>query len=153
MRPIAEATARVTGKSCSRKYIALGRIVNAWTEIVGQELATKAQPVGMRYPRQQQGKDPAVILEIAASSGDATLLHYQKGLIMERINQLFGAGWVTDIKFVAEVSNTAKPRRRKLKKPLTEKEKTYLSGILGAVEDEDMKTRLGKLGESILTEA
>jgi hypothetical protein len=152
MRPISEASARITGKSCSRKYIALGRIVNSWSEIVGPELALKAQPAKLRYTKQEYSKTPAVILDIATSTADATLLHYQKDLIMERINHLFGAGWVTAIRFVPIASNTSAPARRKSKKPLTEQEKTYLSGILDTVADEDIKTRLGSLGESILTE-
>lgn len=152
MRPIAEATGRITGKSCSRKYIALGRIVNSWNEIVGPELAGKAQPVKLRYTKQDFSKTPIAILDIACTSADATLLHYQKDLILERINRIFGEGWVTGIKFVASVANNAKAPLRKSKKPLTEQEKSYLSGILETVQDEDIKTRLASLGESILME-
>lgn len=152
MRPISEATGRITGKSCSRKYIALGRIVNCWSEIVGVDLALKAQPVKLRYSKQELSKTPSAVLDIATTSADATLLHYQKDLILERINQLFGAGWVTGIRFVANVANTTKAPVRKSKKPLTEQEKSYLSGILETIKDEDIKARLGSLGESILME-
>jgi hypothetical protein len=152
MRPIAEATGRITGKSCSRKYIALGRIVNSWSEIVGPDLANKAQPVKLRYTKQEYSKTPMAILDIACSSADATLLHYQKDLILERINRIFGEGWVTGIKFVASVANTSKLPSRKAKKPLTEKEKSYLSGILEIVQDEEIRASLNSLGESILME-
>jgi hypothetical protein len=152
MRSIAEATARITGKSCSRKYIALGKIVNCWNEIVGAELALKAQPVKLHYTKREFSKTPVAILDIAATSADATLLHYRKDLILERINQLFGEGWVTAIRFVAATANTDRPVRRKTKKPLTEKEKTYLSGILETVQDEAIRASLSSLGESILTE-
>jgi hypothetical protein len=150
MRPIAEATGRVTGQTCSRKYIALGRIVNNWSEIVGPDLFKKAQPVKLRYTKQEYSKTPMAILDIACSSADATLLHYQKDLILERINQIFGEGWVTGIKFVASTGKTPKARLRKPKKPLTENEKSYLSGILETVKDEEIKARLSSLGQSIL---
>ncbi len=152
MRPIAEATGRITGKTCSRKYIALGRVVNSWSEIVGPDFALKAQPVKMRYTKQEYSKTPMAILDIACTSADATVLHYQKDLILERINQIFGEGWVTGIKFVTSVANSHKTRARKSKKPLTEQEKSYLSGILETVQDEDLKARLSSLGESILVE-
>ena len=126
--------------------------MNCWNEIVGPDLALKAQPVKLRYSKQEFTKTPSAILDISTSSADATLLHYQKDLILERINQLFGAGWVTGIRFVASVANTSKAPPRKTKKPLTEQEKSYLSGILETVQDEDIKARLSSLGESILME-
>lgn len=152
MRPIAEATARITGKSCSRKYIALGRIVNAWPEIVGADLAGKAQPVKINYIKQKVAKTPVAVLEIAVSSADATLLHYQKDLILERINRIFGEGWVTAIRFVPVAANTGKKTRLKPKKSLTEQEKTYLSGILDSVEDPDVKNSLAALGQAVMTD-
>jgi hypothetical protein len=152
MRPIAEATTRITGKSFSRKYIALGRIVNSWNEIVGPDLATKAQPAKIRYSKRPDNGTPAAVLDIATTTADATLLHYQKDLILERINRIFGEGWVTGIRFVSMAGNDTRFKVRKTKKPLTEQEKTYLSHILEGVEDLDVKARLGSLGESILTE-
>ncbi len=152
MRPIAEATARITGKSCGRKYIALGRVVNHWSEIVGSDLAGKAQPVKIRYMKEGRAKTPSAILNIAVSGANATLLHYQKDLILERINQIFGAGWITGLRFVPAAANEIRRSGRKAKKPLTEQEKTYLSGILDGVGDEDVKARLAALGEAIITE-
>lgn len=153
MRPIAEATARITGKTCSRKYIALGRIVNSWSEIVGPELAKKAQPVKINYMNREKGKNPAATLDIGTSTSDATLLFYQKDLILERLNQLFGEGWITAIRFVNVASNLT-PRKRKIaKKPLTEEEKTSLSGILGTVQDEAIRKSLESLGSAVFLES
>jgi hypothetical protein len=152
MRPLAEATIRITGKSFSRKYIALGRIVNSWNEIVGPDLASKAQPAKIRYFKRPDNGTPAAVLDIATTTADATLLHYQKDLILERINRIFGEGWITGIRFVSMAGNDARLKACKPKKTLTEQEKTYLSHILENVEDGEIKDRLGSLGESILTE-
>lgn len=154
MRPISEATARVTGQTCSRKYIALGRIVNSWVEIVGEELAQKAHPVRMNYSKPGKSGPPSAILEIASTPSDATLLHYQKDLILERINRLFGAGWLTGIKFVTIPSSKAmlKPRRS-TKKVLTTDQKNYLSGVLDLVGDTEIKSLLNNLGENIMMES
>ena len=157
MRPLSEATARVTGQNFKRKYIALGKIVNSWSEIVGEKLATKAQPVKIRYRKYKaaQTEKPEVLLDIAVSSAEATLLHYQKDLILERINQIFGERLIDDIRFVSTPSNEGMIRRKKIKTPLTGQEKTTLShmltDMLGSVSDPDIKDRLISLGESILT--
>lgn len=152
MRPISEATARVAGKSFERKYIALGRIVNSWAEIVGQTLADKAVPIKIHYRKSDKKKAAEATLEIAASSADATLLHYQKGLILERINQIFGERWITAIRFVNVPANTTPRRRKKAQIPLTNPEKKHLSDMLESVADEDIRLRLEHLGQAIWME-
>ncbi|MCE7886117.1 MAG: DUF721 domain-containing protein [Alphaproteobacteria bacterium PRO2] len=151
MRPISEATARVSGQSFSRKYVSLGRVLSCWKEIVGDKLASKAQPVKINYRRREKGGNPVAILDIAASSADSTLLHYQKDLILARINQIFGDQWVTAIRFVAAPVN-GKPKAKKTRIPLTEDEKNHLSGMLETLADPDIKARLETLGTAIMTE-
>ena len=149
MRPLSEATAKIAGKSFERKYIALGRIVNNWEDIVGQSFADKAQPMKIHY-RKQKGKDkPLAILEIATSSADATRLHYQKGLILERMNQLFGERWITDLKFAPIVSNSSTKRMKKTPSPLTSEQKKRVSEIVLDIVDVEIKQRLEKLGHNI----
>lgn len=152
MRPLSEATARVSGKTFSRKYIALGRIVNCWAEIVGERLAEKAQPVKIHYRKHEKSRKPEATLDIASSSADATLLHYQKDLILERINQLFGDQWITAIRFVTVPVNQG---ARKIKKPrplLTPDEKSTLSVMLEAIEDADIRKKLEGLGQEVMIE-
>lgn len=153
MRPIAEAAARISGKSFSRKYIALGRVVNHWSEIVGPDMAAKAQPLKIRYMKEKMAKTPSAALDIAVAGADATLLHYQKDLILERINRIFGEGWITGIRFVQAPVNSEGKRRSAPKKPLTEQEKTYLSGILENVGDNAIKAGLAGLGEALIKDS
>lgn len=152
MRPLSEATAKIAGKSFQRKYIALGRIVKNWNEIVGEKLADKAQPVKIQYRKKKANEKPDATLEIAASSANATMLHYQKDLILERINQIFGERWVTGIRFVNVPSNAPVKARKKAKAPLTEGEKKTLSDMVFEVEDEEMRARLENLGQAIITD-
>lgn len=150
MRPLSESVAKIAGKSFERKYIALGRIVNNWPDIVGHKLADKAQPVKILYRKQADKKVQDATLEIATSSANATMLHYQKDLILERINQVFGERWITAIRFVNTPSNTVSTKRKKPKVPLTEREKKTLSDMVFNIDDEDMKERLQRLGQAII---
>ncbi|HQX27247.1 MAG TPA: DciA family protein [Alphaproteobacteria bacterium] len=152
MRPIFEATARVSGQSFSRKYVSLGRILSSWKEIVGEKLAGKAQPVKINYRKREKGGNPVAILDIAASSADSTLLHYQKDLILERINQIFGDKWVTAIRFVATPVSIKGKTAKKSRISLTEDEKSHLSGMLESLADPDLKAKLETLGTAIITE-
>lgn len=154
MRRLSDATAKIAGKSFERKYIALGRIVKHWSEIVGPKLADKAQPVKIHYRKQKNQKKPLTTLEIATSSADATAMHYQKDLILERINQLFGEQWISAIRFVAIPSNASlqpmKKRSKNNRTPLTADQKKTLSDMVLSVEDEHMRDRLKEFGEHII---
>ena len=152
MRPLSESTARVSGQCFERKYIALGRVVKHWREIVGESLADKAAPIKIHYRKKPNGQKPEASLDIAVSSADATLLHYQKGLILERINNIFGERWINAIRFVSVPANTTPIKSKKIKVPLTLNEKKTLSGMLAVVEDADIQGRLQSLGEAILTD-
>ncbi|MCB1531280.1 MAG: DUF721 domain-containing protein [Alphaproteobacteria bacterium] len=151
MRPISESTARIVKKSFSRKYIALGRIVNNWEEIVGQQLADKAQPVKIHYHKREKSQAPDATLDIAVSTANATLLHYQKDLILERINQVFGEQWITGIRFVNIPSNEEVILRKRSKRTLSASEQESLANMVASIADGDIKERLNRLGTEILT--
>ncbi|HBH26165.1 MAG TPA: hypothetical protein DDX54_02030, partial [Rhodospirillaceae bacterium] len=100
MRPLSYSAGRVTAKICSRKFVALGRVLRHWEDIVGADLAAKAQPVRLTY-RRTKGKDkPTATLHIATTPAQSTALHYQSGVILERINQVFGERWIARLAFV-----------------------------------------------------
>jgi len=149
MRPVSEPVSRISGKTFSRKYIALGRILSEWERIVGPEFSGKSVPVRLNY--RKKGKTGAALasLDIATSEAQATALHYQKDLILERINRVFGQGWINDIRFVP-VTGSAQKTAEKPKRLLTEDEKKFLSGMLEALEDQELKARLEVLGREIL---
>jgi len=154
MQPLSESTARITNKTFSRKFVSLGRVVSQWEEIMGTQFASLAQPVKLNYRKSPVGSDKKksyATLDIATSAANATLLNYQKGVILERINSLFGNDWIKDIRFVAsEIIDP--PVNKKIKPPLTASEKKFLSGVLDQIEDPDIKEKLEKLGKAILTD-
>lgn len=151
MRPLSEATARIASQSLSRKYISLGRIINQWEEIVGEDLADKAIPAKLNYRKGKQKSKPTATLDIATSASYATTLPYQKGVILEKINRIFGNDWITDIRFVTSENIAPTPKPAIPPKPLNLIEKKYLTQTLEDIEDIEIKERLEKLGKAILT--
>lgn len=152
MKPVSRSVPGLLGKVFQRKYIALGRIVTSWKEIVGPDFAERAQPAKIHYRKSKVPKEkPTATLDIAASSADCAVLVYQKGLILQRINNLFGEGWITDIKFL-HVEPRHRPKPQKRTKNLTIEEKNHLSQLLENVDDPDIKEVLARMGQSILQE-
>ena len=141
---------KVADKVFKRKFIALGRIVTRWEDIVGSKMASQAQPQKIRYRKpKRSGDKPSATLEIATSSANASLLIMQKGMLLEKINYIFGEDWITDIKFVHAPANAPTIKRKKTK-PLTSDEKNSLSHMLETIEDPDIKEKLTKMGTSLL---
>jgi hypothetical protein len=154
LRRLSDVVPRVTGKVFGRKYIMLGRLVTHWADIVGADLADKAQPVKLRYRKIPGQTAPEVGLDIACSSAEATLLHYRKDLILERINQIFGERLVSSIRFVAVAANQTTTNRvfTRKKKTLSPEDRAELSNILDKIDDPALKQRLEALGMSILSD-
>lgn len=157
MRPLSESAARVAGRSFQKKHIALGRILTSWAEIVGRDLALKAQPLRIQYRKYEKRKEPSATLEIAVSGADATLLHYQADLILERMAQIFGERWITAIRFIP-ITAVAAPQARRSgnvynghKNPLTAQQKNTLSDMLSQISDTEIQDKLNHLGQAILT--
>ncbi|MDD3021387.1 MAG: DciA family protein [Alphaproteobacteria bacterium] len=155
LRPLAVSVSRLTSEAFSRKFVALGRILSQWADIVGMEMANKTQPVKIHYRKPKtKGEKPQASLDIGASSADAAILHYQKDLILERLNQLYGEKWITSIRFVHIATNSVdfgdygyiKPQNE----PPSQEELKRLDGVLEEIEDEDIRKRLEKLGQSVL---
>lgn len=157
LKPVSLSVPAILGKTFERKYIALGRIVTHWKEIVGNDFADITQPAKIHYTKPKaagNGKKytpGSATLDIAATSAVCATLVYQKDVILQRINNVFGDKWVTDIRFLHhELKRPSKTLRKT--KSLTEDEKKYLSQVLEQVDDPDIKERLARLGEALLQE-
>lgn len=150
LRLLSEAVPKVTDKTFSRKFVALGRVVTHWKDIVGAEMAAKAQPLKIHYRKPKDKKSPPETrLDIAVSSADAALLTYQKDVILERINKVFGDRWITDIAFIHIPDNAPLPAV-KARKSLTESQKNHLSQLLESVSDPEIRVRLETFGKAML---
>lgn len=152
MKPLSKSVPGIMGKMFQRKYIALGRIVTQWPELVGPDMASRAVPAKIQYFKPKNpAEKPRATLEVAAPSADCAILVYQKDVLLQKLEHFFGDRWITDIKFVhAEPKIPLKPPKKT--KTLTEDEKNHLSQLLETVDDPELKERLEKLGQSILQE-
>jgi hypothetical protein len=155
LRPLSVSVSKLTSDAFARKFVALGRILSHWESIVGSDMSSKAQPVKLHYRKPKtRGEKPQASLDIGANSADAALLHYQKDLILERLNQIFGDNWITSIRFVHVAANSSADDwngyKAKKNAPLSSEEQQRIAPALEAIEDEDLRKILEKLGQGIL---
>tara|TARA_R110002124_G_scaffold64985_2_gene177613 strand:+ start:419966 stop:420454 length:489 start_codon:yes stop_codon:yes gene_type:complete len=151
-KQLSYAVSKVTKKSCSKKFVSLGRILNHWEQIVGEEMSKHAQPTKIQYRKPKNRREkPSATLEIAVPSAQATLMHYQIDLILERINSIYGERWITAIRFVHIPANMSKrPSFRNQQPKMNGQEKQKLNGMLENISDPEMRLRLESLGQAML---
>ena len=76
---------------------AAGRLLEEWAEIAGEPFASRARPVGL---------DDGVLYLEAADGAAASLLRYQTGDLLRRLEERLGRGLVTSVSL-----RVGRPRR------------------------------------------
>jgi hypothetical protein len=150
-RRLSDSVPKVADKICARKYVALGRVLTKWPDIVGSEYATQASPQKLSFRKPRRKGDPAqAILDVSTTSSLAAILNMQKGLLLERINLIFGEMLIQDIRFIHQKAPVrGKTSSSKPKQPLTQAQKQGLSGSLKQVEDDDLRQKLQSMGMAL----
>lgn len=81
----------------SRQGFGTAEILTAWPDIVGAELAERARPERIRWPRRRPAEDEGgggAKLVVRAEGGDALELQHRKDEILARVNAFLGWGAV-----------------------------------------------------------
>ena len=158
MQPLSAAIPRVSSKLFERKYIRLGRLVTGWTDIVGERIAARTQPIKLNFRKPAKKGDIAkVTLTLAVTSADATAMQYRTGMMLERIRAVLGDNFVHEIKFVHRDTRdtpaaASGPGKNRKKRPLSEADKGLLQTSLADVADPAIKERLEKFGAALLSD-
>lgn len=149
LKPVSHSIKNISGKTFEKKFVALGRVLENWTEIIGGELAAQATP--SRIKMQKKKGDYLRTLVVDAPPALTTVLHYKKGLILERMARILGPDYIYDVVFEAgEVRKETQSSTTSINEILTESEEATLEEFLANIEDEDLKSRLRSLGKSVL---
>ena len=108
---IGALTERIAKPALGKRGFAGGEILARWSAIVGDDLATFAVPLEVKFPR---GKNAGATLVLRISSGAAaTMLHLKTPLILERVNAFFGYKAIDKV----QAAQGPLPRAKKIPKP------------------------------------
>ncbi len=147
-RTLAQLVSKANKKSLSRRGFNEGKIITAWPEIVGRELAGYAVPERIAYSR--SGEHGAT-LHIACDSSWAMEIQYHSPLILEQIARYFGYRAVekiairqTHMDLIPPSPTPEKPKDPVALNPL-------LSAPLEQINDAEIKAALEKLALRLST--
>jgi hypothetical protein len=145
-RPVAAAIAPWLAKPAAKRGLRDARLLVEWGSVVGPELAGRTRPEKL----DRRGRDG--ILRLTVAPGWALEVQHLEPLILQRINQFFGAQVVTRLALKqgpvsppAPATRAAPPQRQP-----PPGEEQALADACAAVEDRELAAILQRLGRSVL---
>ena len=151
--PIAELVADAIGDVCRRRGFAGAEILTWWPEIVGAERARTCEPERILWPRRDADPDIAgerATLVLRTTGSQALFVQQDAPRIIEQVNIFLGYPAIGRIKIVQRpIIRAERPQRRKIGK-LPEPVEAALKARLKAIENDELRAGLARLGRAVL---
>lgn len=131
---------------------AVSRVVTHWAEVVGQEIATIARPVDVKYGRGRLG----ATLTLLCSGAQAPLAEMQKEKIREKVNAAYGYNAISQVRITQTAATgfaepaqefEASPAHQALRR---EKVAGRAATLASDIEDDRLREALERLGQNVL---
>ena len=147
-KPLAEFVANSLGEIFARQGFAASELVTHWPEIVGEEIAAHAEPLKLQWPRTNDGDGTEPATLVLRVEGPAAIeIQHLAPVILERVNRFLG--W----RAVGKLSLRQAPLARRPPRPRpaapSDAETSAIAATLGAIEDQDLRAALARLGAAV----
>ncbi|MCG6859589.1 MAG: DciA family protein [Salaquimonas sp.] len=150
-RPVADFAGKVLEPVIARRAGMNLDLLAAWPDIVGPPHGDYTKPEKINWPRRASDDDPFEpgTLVVACDGARAVLFQHETDQCVERVNSFFGFRAIARIRIVQKpVTRLAAPSRRQLPEPGPQA-RARLDAIVAAIEDEELRKRLEKLGRGV----
>jgi hypothetical protein len=140
-------TSGLLAESFRKQGFASAELVTKWPEIVGADIAEHAEPLKIQWRRPAEGEPQEPGTLVLRVEGPAAIeVQHLAQVILERVNRFFG--WQA----VDRIALRQAPLKRDRRKPLRTAdpaETARIAAALPAIEDDDLKQALARLGAAI----
>ena len=147
-RPLSELLGATLSDSLKAHGFASTEIIARWADIVGAEIAAHSEPMKINWPRAvgEDAAEPATL--VLRVEGPAALeIQHLSAVILERVNRFFG--WQA----IGRIALRQAPLRRREPPtpppPLDPEIAARIAASLQAIEDDDLRQALARLGAAI----
>ena len=147
-RPLSDFTGATLSDSLKAQGFASAEIIARWADIAGPEIAAHSEPMKINWPRAAGDERPEPATLVLRVEGPAALeIQHLSAVILERVNRFFG--WQA----IGRIALRQAPLRRREPPapppPLDPEIAARIAASLPAVEDEDLRLALARLGAAI----
>lgn len=140
-------------KSAETRGFAVTRMLTHWAEIVGDETASIATPVDVKYGRGSFG----ATLTLLTTGANAPMLEMQKEQIRTRVNQVYGHAAISAIRITQTARSgfsegkVAFAHAPKVKPAPAPEKMAAAKSVAAPVENADLRAALEALGANVLS--
>jgi hypothetical protein len=146
-RPLSELIGATLSDTLKSQGFTSTEIIARWAEIAGPEIAAHSEPMKINWPRSAGEDSPEPATLVLRVEGPAALeIQHLSAVILERVNRFFG--WQA----IGRIALRQAPLRRRQPPPpkKTDPEaQARIAASLPAIEDDDLRQALARLGASI----
>jgi hypothetical protein len=148
------ALAEIVGKALdpitARRGFATADLMAGWADIVGARYAECSLPEKIVWPRGTAADGSAGVLIVRVDGPRALFFQHEAGQIVERVNAFIGHGAIGRIKIVQGPVDSRPIESRPAREPLGPQQETELASALAAVDSDDLRAALDRLGRAVL---
>jgi hypothetical protein len=147
-KPLSVLLSDVFSDAFAKQGFAARELVTRWAEIAGPEIAAYSEPLKMQWPRPVEGQpqEPATLV-LRVEGPMALEIQHSSDVILQRVNRFFGWSAVGRLALrQAPLSRRERPKPARAPDPAAV---AKIAETLSAVEDEELRAALARLGASI----
>jgi len=147
-RPLSVLLGDVFSDAYAKQGFAARELVTRWAEIAGPEISAYSEPLKIQWPRPVEGQpqEPATLV-LRVEGPMALEIQHASDVILQRVNRFFGWSAVGRLALrQAPLSRRSRPAAPPAPDPETV---AKVAETLSAVEDEDLRAALARLGACI----
>ena len=147
-KPLSALLGDVFKDAYARQGFASRELITRWAEIAGPEIAMHSEPMKIQWPRPVEGQPQEPATLVLRVAGPVSLeIQHASDVILQRVNRFFGWSAVGRLALrQAPLSRRKGPARSRAPDP---KSVAKVAETLSAVEDEELRAALARLGAAI----
>ena len=147
-KPLSVLLSDVFSDAYAKQGFAARELVTRWAEIAGKDIAVHSEPMKIQWPRPVEGQqqEPATLV-LRVEGPMALEIQHESDAILQRVNRFFG--WSAVGRLALRQAPLSRRDRRPVSRAPDPKAVAKVAESLSAVEDEELRAALARLGASI----
>jgi hypothetical protein len=147
-KPLSVLLSDVFSDAYAKQGFAARELVTRWADIAGSDIAKHCEPLKMQWPRPVEGQaqEPATLV-LRVEGPMALEIQHASDVILARVNRFFG--WSAVGRLALRQAPLARRHRPAPPPPPDPKSVAAVAETLSAVEDEQLRDALARLGAAI----
>jgi hypothetical protein len=147
-KPLSVLLGQVFSDAYAKQGFASRELVTRWSEIAGSEIAAHSQPLKIQWPRPVEGQPQQPATLVLRVEGPMALeIQHASDVILQRVNRFLG--WNAIGRLALRQAPLSRRKPRSATKALDAAHVAKVAATLSALEDEDLRAALARLGAAI----